>query len=88
MVMQRGAGGIKRRVSAVHALAGGEYRLVYSWDASSDRFTEADLDAALSAGGRQLLPAAVEFIQQLVTDNVRDFAASRRAVLDWYATHC
>ncbi len=88
MVMQRGAGGIRRRVSAVHALAGSEYRLVCSWNANSDQFTEADLDAALSVGGRQLLPAAVEFIQQLVTDNVRDLAASRRAVLDWYATRC
>jgi len=87
MVMHKGTGGVKRRVSEVHALAGDEYCLAYSWNATSDRFTEADLDAALFAGGRQLLPAAVEFVQQLVTDNVCDFAACRRAVLDWYTTH-
>lgn len=84
----------RRRVCAVHEATGEGHRQVFAWDRRSDRFAmdgpSALLPRLAERQGKEAAQVEAEFdrarqlIATLVEDGVRDFAAMRDRVAEWF----
>ncbi len=75
---------VQRRVSAIYGGNGSEYELVYSWQPSAQQFTARDPAATLIGEGRRVFASAVQLVEELVAEDIRDLAACQQRVVTWY----
>lgn len=79
MHMDGGHFGRRRRVITFYDKGEAEHALTYEWDGRDDSFRRAN-------GQREELGDYLDFIHQLVSEDVRDFAESRARFVQFYNT--